>query len=110
MHIKLGDDGRYNMTSIGKFTFQRKSGSPLRLKDAMFVLGLKKNLISIAVLEDRGYDMIFNKGKTFLRHISTRKVKKIEVCVKNLYKLDVEDCVALKTKEEKVQGHDVGEL
>ena len=76
----------------------------------MFVIGLKKKLMSIAVLEDRGYDMIFNKGKTFLRHIATRQVKKIEVCVKNLYKLDVEDCFALKTKEEKLQGHDVGEL
>jgi len=104
IHIKLGDDGRYNMTC------ERELGSSLRLKDVMFVLGLKKNLISIAVLEDRGYDVIFNKGKTFLIHIAMRQVKKIEVCVKNLYKLDVEDCVALKTKEEKVQGHDVGEL
>jgi len=37
-------------------------------------------------------------------------VKQIEVCVKNLYKLDVEDCVALSTKEEKVEGCDVSEL
>ena len=76
----------------------------------MFVVGLKKNLIYVVVLEDRGYDVIFNKGKTFLRHIAMRQVKKIKDCVKNLYKLDVEDCVALKTKEEKVQGHDVGEV
>jgi len=30
--------------------------------------------------------------------------------VNNLYKLDVEVCVALSTKAEKVQSHDVGEL
>ena len=30
--------------------------------------------------------------------------------MKNLYKLDAEDCVALTTKVEKVQGCDVGEL
>lgn len=98
------------MTSIGIVTFQRDLDSPLKLKDVIFVLRLKKNLISLAILEDRGYDMIFNKGKTFLRQIAMRQVKKVEVCVKNLYKLDVEDCVELRTKEEKVQGHDVGEL
>lgn len=47
MHIELGDDGRYNMTSICTVAFQRESDSPLRLKDVMFVLGLKKNLISV---------------------------------------------------------------
>ena len=72
MYIKLGDDGRYNMTSIGTINFQSESGSPLRLKDVMFIQGLKKNIISVAVLEDHGYDVIFKKGKTFLRHIATR--------------------------------------
>jgi hypothetical protein len=105
MHIEIGDDGRYNMTRIGTVTFQRESGSPLRLKDVMFVPGLKKNLISVAVLEDHGYDVIFSKGKAFLRHIATGQVKQIGVHVKNLYKLDVEDCVALSTKAEKVQSH-----
>lgn len=76
----------------------------------MFVVGANKNLISVVVSEDRGYDVIFNNGKTFLRHITMRRVKKIEACVKNLYKFDVEDCATLKTKEEKVEGHDVGEL
>ena len=63
MHIEMGDDGRCTATRIGKVTFHRESGSPLRLKDAMFVPGLKKNLIFVVVLEDRGYDVIFNKGK-----------------------------------------------
>ena len=30
--------------------------------------------------------------------------------MKNLYKLDVEDCAALSTKAEKAQSHDVGEI
>jgi len=68
----------------------------------MFVPGLKRNLISVAVLEDHGYDVIFNKGKSFLRHIVTRKVKQIGLCVKSLCKLDVEDCTALRSKVEKV--------
>lgn len=68
----------------------------------MFVLGLKKNLISVAILEECGYDMIFNKEKAFLRHISMRQVKKIRVRVRILYKLYVEECVAICSKAEKV--------
>ena len=61
MHVELGDDGRYSAIRIGIVTFQRESGSCLRHKDVMFVLGLKKNLASIVVLEDRSYDVILTK-------------------------------------------------
>lgn len=37
-------------------------------------------------------------------------MKKIKVCVYNLCKLDVEDCVALRKKVEKVKSHDVSEF
>lgn len=70
MHIELGDNGRYSAIGIGTLTFMRDSGSPLHFKDVMFVSGLKKNLISIYVLEYHGYDVIFSKGKAFLRHIA----------------------------------------
>jgi len=65
----------------------------------MFVLDLKKNLVFVAVLQDCGYDVIFSKGKACLRHIATGQVKQIGVCVNNLYKINVEDRVALSTKE-----------
>jgi len=48
------------------------------------------------MLEDRGYDVVFSKGKVFLRHIITRKVKQIGSQVKNPYALEVQDaCKAL---------------
>lgn len=56
----------------------------------MFISDLKKNIISVGVLEGCGYDVIIRKGKEFLRHITTGKVKNIGVHVKNFYKLDVE--------------------
>ena len=102
MHIEMGDDGRYNATRIGIDTFDRDKSSPLRLKYVMFVPGIKKNLIFVVVLEDRGYDVIFNKGKAFLRHIAIEQVKQIRVRVKNLYKLDVEDCDGLSMKAKNV--------
>ena len=110
MHIEMGDDGRYNATDIGIVTFQREFGSPLTLKYVKYVLSLQKNLVSVSLLEDHGYDVIFRKGKDFLRHIASREVKQIRVRVKNLYKLDIEDCVALSTKAEKGQSQEIGDL
>lgn len=69
-NIEFGDDGRYNTTIINTINFQREHVSPLRLTYVMYVPGLNKNLVSVTVLEDRGYDVIFNKGKVFLRNIT----------------------------------------
>eukprot|EP00253_Pinus_taeda_P013598 PITA_13598 len=102
MHIKMDDDGRYSATGIDTVIFQREFGSPLTLRDVMYVPSLKKNLVFVSMLEDRGYDVIFSKGKVFLHHIATRQVKRIGVRVKNLYKLEVEGCIALSPKAEKL--------
>jgi len=71
MHIEIGDDERYNTTKIGIVNFKRELGGPFRLNDVMFIPDLKKNLVAIAILEDCGYDVIFDIGKTFMRHIAT---------------------------------------
>jgi hypothetical protein len=110
MHIEMGDDGRYNATGIGTITFQRELGKPFQLKDVMHVPGLKKNLVSVAMLEDRGYDVVFSDGKAFLRHKTTGQVKKIGIRVKNLYKLEVDGCATMMGKAEKVVSRDEGEL
>ena len=49
-NIDFGDDKRYRATKIGTVTFHRESVSPIKTKDVMYVLGLKKNLISVSVL------------------------------------------------------------
>lgn len=72
------------MTRISTITFERKLGSLIRLKDVMFVPKLNKNLISVVVLEDRGYNVTFSKGKAFLRHIAMGRVNHIGVFMKNL--------------------------
>lgn len=63
MHIKMGDDGKYNVTRYGTITFQKEHEAPLTLKNVMYVPMLKKNLVSVAMLENRDYDVIFSKGK-----------------------------------------------
>ena len=80
------------------------------MTDVKYMPGLKKNLISVAMLEDRGYDVVFSIGKAFLRHIAMGQTKRIGIRVKNLYKLEVDDCSALSSKAELVQSQDIGEL
>lgn len=66
MHIEMGDDGRYSATRLGTITFQREHGDPFTLKNVLYVPKLNNNLVSIGMLDDRGYDAIFLKGKVFL--------------------------------------------
>ena len=58
--------------------------------------------MSVAMLEDKGYDVVFSKGKVFLRHIVTGQTKRIGIRVKNLYKMELEHCAALSSKAELV--------
>ena len=110
MRIEMGDNGKYYVSGEGKVLFQREHGTPLTMTDVMYVPGLKKNLVSISLLEDKGYDVVFSKGKVFLRHIGTGQTKRIRIQVKNIYKLEVDDYVSLSSKEEMLQSQDVGEL
>jgi len=81
----MGNDGRYSATDISTISFERESSKPFLLKEVMHVLGLKKNLISVAMLEDEGYDVVFSEGKAFLCSKTTGETRKIGVQVKNLY-------------------------
>eukprot|EP00253_Pinus_taeda_P025955 PITA_25955 len=98
----LDSRASFHMTddkSVGTVIFQREHGSRITLADVKYVPGLKRNLVSIAMLEDRGYDVVFREGKVFLKHIITRQVKQIGSRVKNLYALEVQDaCKALSNK------------
>ena len=110
VHIEMGDDGRYNVTSIGTISFERESGKPFVLKEVLHVPGLMKNLISVAMLEDKGYDVVFSEGKAFLRSKTTGETRKIGVRVKKLYQLQVDGCTAMACKAKGVVSQDDSEL
>ena len=38
VHIEMGDDGRYSVTSIGTISFERESSKPFVLKEVMHFL------------------------------------------------------------------------
>ena len=76
MHIEIGDDGRYSATGIGTITFERESGNPFLLKYVMHVPSLKKNLVLVAMLEGKGYDVFLAMEK--LSYDIKKQVKPIK--------------------------------
>eukprot|EP00253_Pinus_taeda_P033552 PITA_33552 len=106
MKIEMGDDGKYHVSGQGMVVFQREHEAPITLTDVKYVPGLKNNLES----RDKGYDVVFSKGKVFPRHIITGQINRIGIRVKNLYKLEVDDYATLSSKAEMVHYQDVGEL
>ena len=62
------------------------------------------------MLEDKGYDVVFSKGKAFLRNKTIGETQKIGVRVRNLYQLDVDGCAAMAGKAKGLVSQDDGEL
>lgn len=95
------------LRGVGTISFQKESGNSLHLRDVLYVPGLRKNLVSVATLEDEGYDIIFSRGKAYLQHLVSGCKKQISVRVKNLYKLQVETIAALSSKAGSAQSREV---
>jgi hypothetical protein len=64
--VELGDDGTYAIKGVGSTSFQLQSGNVFHVEEILYVPGLKKNLISVAVLESKGYTVAFSKGKALM--------------------------------------------
>jgi hypothetical protein len=91
LHVVLGDDDRYNVKGVGNSTFQLDSDMQLQLNEVLYVLGMKRNLISIFSLEDKGYKVTFSEGRVIawhkVSHINYSKV--VGVRESNLYGLTI---------------------
>jgi hypothetical protein len=53
--VELGDDAKYLVAGVGTIPFQLQSGNSLDFDNILFVLGLRKNLFLVLVMEDKGY-------------------------------------------------------
>ena len=45
--VKLGDDYQYPIKGVGEASYKLEFGKQLKMKDVLYVPGLKKNLLSI---------------------------------------------------------------
>lgn len=66
LHVELGDNAKYAVKGAATTWFQLESGDSLHMRDVLFVLGLKKNLLHISALDDRGYKVAFLNGQVFV--------------------------------------------
>eukprot|EP00253_Pinus_taeda_P034881 PITA_34881 len=62
IEVVLGDDRVVRAVGVGTLTFMRESKPPLKVTDVLYVPGMRKNLISVSGLEDRGYEILFRGG------------------------------------------------
>ena len=64
--VELGYDTTYNIEGVGSTSLQLDLGTVLHIDDVLYVPGLKKNLLSVAGLEYKGYKVLFMDKKVLL--------------------------------------------
>eukprot|EP00253_Pinus_taeda_P002262 PITA_02262 len=63
LEIVLGDNAKYPMKGVGNVTLQLNQGNTIHLQEVLYVPDLKKNLVSVSAMEDKGYKVTFIDGK-----------------------------------------------
>jgi hypothetical protein len=64
--VEMGDDDTYDIKGFGSTSFRFQSGNIFYIDEILYVPSLKKNLISVPVLESKGYSVAFSKGKALM--------------------------------------------
>jgi hypothetical protein len=64
--VTLGDDYQYPIKAVGESNHKLNSGISLKMKNVLYVPGLKKNLLSILALEKKGFRVSFIDGEVFM--------------------------------------------
>eukprot|EP00253_Pinus_taeda_P019375 PITA_19375 len=63
LEIVFGDNAKYPMKGVGNVTLQLNQGNTIHLQEVLYVPNLKKNLVSVSAMEDKGYKVTFIDGK-----------------------------------------------
>ena len=66
LEVVLGDDTVVSVVGRGTVRFDKESMQPMFLRDVLYVSGLKKNLVSISMIEDRGFSVYVLDGKVHI--------------------------------------------
>jgi hypothetical protein len=57
--VKLGYDYQYPIKGVAEASYKLDSGKPMKMKDVLYVPRLKKNLLSISALDEKGFKVSF---------------------------------------------------
>eukprot|EP00253_Pinus_taeda_P035805 PITA_35805 len=72
LEIILEDNMKYLVKGVGNVSLKFNQGNTIHLHDVLYVPDLKKNLVSISAMEDKGYKVTFNDGKV---HVWKNNIK-----------------------------------
>jgi hypothetical protein len=64
--VTLGDDYQYPIKGVGESNYKLNSGTPMKMKDVLYVPGLTKNLLSISYLQKKGFRISFIDGEVLM--------------------------------------------
>jgi hypothetical protein len=64
--VKLGDDYQYPIKGVGEASYKLNLGKPMKMKEVLYVPGLKKNLLSISALDKKGFRVAFIDGQVLM--------------------------------------------
>ena len=64
--VKLGDDYQYPIKGSNESSYKLESGKSMKMKNVLFVPGLKKNLLSISTLDAKGMRVAFVDGQALM--------------------------------------------
>ena len=68
VEVEMGDEVTYSIQGIGSTSFQLDSDTNLKITKILYVPGIKKNILSVSALEDKGFKVTFMEGKALLWH------------------------------------------
>ena len=88
MEIILGDDATYPVKGVGNVTLQLNQGNIVHLQELLYVFDLKKNLVSISVMEDKGFKVAFINGKVRVWKRNFKEAFTLGFMVDNLYQVE----------------------
>jgi hypothetical protein len=88
VEVVLGDDQEVKVAGCGTVSFRRESLHPMTLTEVLYVPVLKKNLVSVSTIEEKGYEVLFRDGQVLLfpRGSSITSAKVIGTRHERLYK------------------------
>ena len=61
--VSLGDYYQYRIKGIGESSYKLDSRTSMKMKEVLYVPGLKKNILSILALDKKGYRVAFIDGQ-----------------------------------------------
>jgi hypothetical protein len=66
MHVVFGMGTKHEVKGFGTMPFHMELGRTLRVQDVLWVPKLKRSVISVSIIEKKGFDVAFQDGKELI--------------------------------------------